>query len=60
MADRIAYSIPEFAAAVGLGKSLIYELVKRGEIPSIRVGRRILIPRSAAEEWLRRKMEEQK
>jgi excisionase family DNA binding protein len=51
---RLAYDVQEFARAAGLGRSLAYELVKRGEVAAFRVGRRIVIPREAAEEWLRR------
>jgi excisionase family DNA binding protein len=52
---RLAYDVQEFARATGLGRSLAYELVRRGEVASFRVGRRIIIPRDAAEEWIRRK-----
>lgn len=56
--ERRAYSVQEFAAAYGLGKSLAYDLVQRGEIAAVRVGRRIIIPREAAEEWLRKKAQQ--
>lgn len=52
--ERLGYDVQEFARAVGLGRSLAYELVRRGEVAAFRVGRRIVIPREAAEEWLRR------
>lgn len=32
-----------------LGRAAFYEAIRRGEVPSIRLGRRILIPRRAAE-----------
>ena len=35
-----------------IGRSALYELVRTGGLRSVRVGRRILIPRSAVEDWL--------
>lgn len=35
-----------------LGRSATYEAIKRGEIPSVRIGRRILVPREALERLL--------
>jgi excisionase family DNA binding protein len=36
----------------GLGLNQMYRAIERGEIPSIRVGRRILLPRKAFLAWL--------
>jgi excisionase family DNA binding protein len=38
------YGVPEFAKTVGISKPHAYRLVERGEVPSIKLGRRILIP----------------
>lgn len=45
-------SITEAAALLGISRGLAYELVARGDLPSIRLGRRILIPRHALERFL--------
>lgn len=37
-------TVDEFAALVRIGRGSAYEAVRRGEFPSIRVGKRILIP----------------
>jgi len=37
---------------LGISRAFAYEAVNRGEIPSIRIGRRILVPRSALENLL--------
>ena len=47
--DKMALSVPEAAKLLGIGKNLAYEAVQRGEIPSIKVGSRLLIPRVALE-----------
>ena len=49
---RLTLTVEEFAHAVGIGRNLAYDSVKSGEVPHIRVGRRILIPRVAVERWL--------
>jgi excisionase family DNA binding protein len=38
---------PDAGRALGLGRNAIYEAVARGDVPSIRIGKRILIPRAA-------------
>jgi len=37
----------EAAKALGIGKTLAYSAIERGEIPSIRIGGRVLVPRVA-------------
>ena len=45
-------TIPEVAELLGISRNFAYELVKRGEIPVIRFGKRILIPKVALENKL--------
>jgi excisionase family DNA binding protein len=45
--QRLTWTVDEAADLLGLSRPCAYEAVHRGEIPSIRVGRRILIPRAA-------------
>ena len=52
LADREAYNQKEAAAILGLGTRTIWTLTKRGELRSIKVGGRMLIPKSAIEEFL--------
>jgi excisionase family DNA binding protein len=39
-------TVEEAAAFLGIGRNAAYEAVARGEIPAIRIGRSIRIPRS--------------
>jgi excisionase family DNA binding protein len=48
----LAFSVPEAARALGISKTLAYEAAYRGEIPTIRVGSRVLVPRAALERML--------
>ena len=42
--------VPEVAAVLGVGRNMAYNLIKSGELKSIRIGRQIRIPK---EELLR-------
>jgi excisionase family DNA binding protein len=45
--ERLTLSVEEAAAALGISRALAYELVARGELPCLRLGRRIVVPRRA-------------
>lgn len=45
------YSVKEISILLCVSKSLIYDLVYKGEIPVRRVGKRILIPRTYVERF---------
>jgi excisionase family DNA binding protein len=45
--DRPTVSVEEAGAVLSLGRGSAYAAVKRGEIPGIRLGRRIVVPSSA-------------
>ena len=47
--DRLTLSIEEAAALLGISRALAYDLVRRGELPQLRLGRRIVVPRKALE-----------
>ena len=54
MAERLTLTVEEAAELLGVSRALGYELVARGEIPSLRLGRRIVVPRRAIEAMLDR------
>ena len=47
--DRLTYTVEEAGALLGIGRNSAYEGVKTGDIPSIKIGNRILIPKAALE-----------
>ena len=49
---RSTLTVEETAEILGLSRAFAYEAVSRGEIPSIRIGRRILVPKVALERLL--------
>ena len=50
---RITLTIEETASLLGLGRTATYEAARRGQIPSRRLGRRVVVPVPALLEWLR-------
>ena len=50
--DAHLLTVREAAKFLRIGRNLAYELVARGEIPSVRLGRVIRVPRTALEQWL--------
>jgi excisionase family DNA binding protein len=45
-AERVVYTVPEAGRLLGLSRNGSYEAAKRGEIPTIRIGRRLLVPKA--------------
>lgn len=46
------FTVCQAAKVLGIGRSLAYEAAARGELPTVRIGTRILVPRLALEEFL--------
>lgn len=45
--DRLVYSVAEVGDLLGISRAFAYELVARGELPVVRLGRRRLVPKVA-------------
>jgi excisionase family DNA binding protein len=50
--ERLTLTVPEVAEVVGVSRAHAYELIRLGRIPSIRLGRRLVVPRKALDEFL--------
>ena len=50
--EQQTYKVEEAAKMLGIGRNLAYELVASGEIPSLRLGRRIVVPKGAFDRLL--------
>ena len=46
------YTVAEVQNILRLGRSSIYEAIARGDIPTIRIGKRLLIPKTAIDQLL--------
>ena len=45
--DRLVWTVEEAARMLGISRAHAYELVARGELPHVRLGRRVVIPKHA-------------
>jgi hypothetical protein len=43
-AERLTYDVPKAGKKLGLGRNASYDAAHRGDIPTIRVGGRLLVP----------------
>lgn len=49
---RQTLTVEEAAALLGIGRNTAYQAAANGELPVIRIGRRLLIPRAALDRLL--------
>jgi excisionase family DNA binding protein len=50
---RRALSVKDFCAAYSLSRTTVYELIRDGKLPDVRIGAKRIIPVDAAEALLR-------
>lgn len=50
--EKLVYTVNETAQILNIGMNKAYELIQQQQIPNVRVGRKILIPKQALETWL--------
>lgn len=52
LATQATISVEQAAQVLGLGRTAAYEAARRGEFPTRRLGRRVVVPVPALLEWL--------
>jgi excisionase family DNA binding protein len=52
--DRLVWTVEVAARLLGISRAHAYELVARGELPNLRLGRRVVVPKHAIETLLAR------
>ena len=52
--ERQTLTVAEAARLLGIGRNTAYEAIRRRQIPSVRIGKRILVPLAALERMLER------
>lgn len=52
LAGRATITIEQTARLLGLGRTAAYDAARRGELPTRRLGRRLLVPVPALLTWL--------
>jgi excisionase family DNA binding protein len=51
-AGKLGYSIAEAAGQLGIGRSLMCELIARGDLRSVKIGSRRIVPADSLREYL--------
>ena len=49
---RLTMNVEETAVCLGISRGMAYDMVRQGVIPSLRLGRRIVVPQTALEDLL--------
>ena len=52
ISPRWLLSIPEACKGLGVGRSTFYEMIARGDVEVVRIGRRALVPVAAIEAYV--------
>lgn len=52
--DRLVWTVEETAQLLGISRAHAYDLVARDELPHLRLGRRVVVPKHALEALLAR------
>jgi excisionase family DNA binding protein len=52
MENKFLYTIPEITGLLGISRTKVYQLIKAGELPVVRIGRSVRIYRPELQEWL--------
>ncbi len=50
--EKLVYSIQEAADLLGISQSYAYELVRKGTIPSLELGKKRVIPKVKFNKWV--------
>jgi len=58
MSEKLTMTAAEAAKALGVCMRTLWTYTARGEIPAMRIGRKVLYPRAVIEQWLCRTAEE--
>lgn len=58
--ERLLLKPTEAAEVIGLGRSKTYELISKGLIPSVRIGKSVRVPVASLRNWVEQQVREQK
>ncbi len=50
--ERVTMTVEEAARLLGISRGLAYEMARQGRLPTLRLGRRLLVPRARLERLL--------
>lgn len=50
--EKLTLNVPEAGKLLGISRAQAYLMAKTGQIPTIKLGRRVVVPKSALEKML--------
>ena len=50
--QKLTYTVTEAAELLGIGRTAAYEAARTGQLPTVRIGKRILVPIEALSRFL--------
>ena len=54
MTEKLTLSVEEAGKLLGVSRQVAYQLIHRADIPTLRIGRRVLVPKKQLEAWMDR------
>lgn len=57
--EKIGHSIEEAAEMLGIGRSVMCDLIRDGKVRSVKIGRRRIVPADSVREYMRNLIEAQ-
>lgn len=58
MTDKLLLTVGEAADRLGVGRSFFYQLIQRGEVQSLKLGRARRVPLRALDEFVTKRLED--
>ncbi len=58
-AEPVLLRVPDAANMLAISRTVLYELIARGDIPTVHIGRAVRVPASAVHEYVVRLASEQ-
>jgi excisionase family DNA binding protein len=49
---KLTFTVPEVGNILGIGRNLAYDSIRRNEIRAVRIGKRLVVPRSEIQRLL--------
>jgi len=50
--EKLVLDVKELQKELGVSRSLAYELVRRNDFPTLKIGKRILVPVEELKKWI--------
>ena len=54
--EKLTLSVEEAGKLLGVSRAVAYQLIHRADFPTLRIGKRILIPKKQLEAWMDRQV----